>query len=113
MTEDLQLYLGKIRSDAAECLVLGSIAGDGKREVFLRTAEHLNGLASELEKSISKVGADRTIGADRLEAPEHENTAAINEILQMRRPRPPTGRGDRAAFCRGYWLSFSAQYPPR
>jgi hypothetical protein len=59
MTEDLQSHLRKIRSDAAECLVLSSVSNDGKGQMFLRTAEHLNGLASELEKSIATIEATR------------------------------------------------------
>jgi len=50
---DIQAHLDKIRSDAAECILLSSLATDGKREVFARTAEHLNALASEIEKTIA------------------------------------------------------------
>jgi hypothetical protein len=59
MNKDLQSYLKNIRSDAAECLVLGSIVADEKRQVFIRTAEHLNGLAAGLEKSLLEIGADK------------------------------------------------------
>src|ERR1700743_3286942 len=71
MTEDLQSHLRKIRSDAAECLVLSSVSSDGKGQFFLRTAEHLNGLALELEKSIARVEAGRA-GTG-----EHERTPPI------------------------------------
>src|ERR1700733_879837 len=54
---DIQTHLRKIRSDAAECLVLSNLATEGKREVFIRIAEHLNALALELETSI-KTGSD-------------------------------------------------------
>jgi hypothetical protein len=76
MTEDLQFYLGKIRSDAAECLVLSSVASDGKREVFLRTAEHLNGLAAQLEKAIAKSQSDRAGPAEHA-APATDNGASV------------------------------------
>jgi hypothetical protein len=54
---DLRTHLDKIRSDAAECVLLSNLV-DGKREVFARTAEHLNGLALEVEKAIAKNNAD-------------------------------------------------------
>src|SRR5579863_10425969 len=76
MNEDLQSYLKKIRSDAAECIVLGSIVADEKREVFIRTAEHLNGLASELEKSISKI--EPTVGTTRREEKAYLDLPAEN-----------------------------------
>ena len=57
--KDLQAHLDKIRSDAAECLLLSSLATDGKREVFTRMAEHLNALAFELEKTIATTEANR------------------------------------------------------
>jgi BA14K-like protein len=67
--KDIYVHLRKIRSDAAECLVLGTLASDGKREMFTRIATHLNALALDLEKSI----ATRTVnGAD---GPEEENIA--------------------------------------
>ena len=50
---DIRAHLDKIRSDAAECILISSLAPDGKREVFARTAEHLNGLALEIEKTIA------------------------------------------------------------
>jgi hypothetical protein len=56
---DIQAHLDKIRSDAAECILLSSLATDGKREVFARTAEHLNALASEIEKTIATNTVDK------------------------------------------------------
>jgi BA14K-like protein len=68
---DIQAHLKKIRSDAAECLVLSSLANDGKREVFIRIAEHLNALALELETSIKP-------GTGGGGASKHEEIAAFN-----------------------------------
>jgi BA14K-like protein len=68
---DIQTHLKKIRSDAAECLVLSSLASDGKREVFIRIAEHLNTLALELETSIRV--ATNTAGV-----PKNEEISVIN-----------------------------------
>ena len=68
---DIQTHLKKIRSDAAECLVLSSLAADGKREVFIRIAEHLNTLALELETSIR-------IGTNAASVPKQEEIAVIN-----------------------------------
>ena len=55
---DIRAHLDKIRSDAAECILISSLAPDGKGEVFARTAEHLNGLALEIEKTIAANTAD-------------------------------------------------------
>lgn len=59
--KDMQAHLEKIRSDAAECALLSNLVADGKREVFAKTAEHLNALASEVEKTIAASGADRGV----------------------------------------------------
>jgi BA14K-like protein len=56
--KDIKTHLDKIRSDAAECLLLSNLVADGKREVFAKTAEHLNALASEVEKTIATNSAD-------------------------------------------------------
>jgi hypothetical protein len=47
------LQLDNIRSDAAECLLLSNLVSNDKREIFAKTAEHLNGLAFEVEKAIA------------------------------------------------------------
>ena len=82
--KDLQAHLDKIRSDAAECLLLSSLATDGKREVFTRMAEHLNGLAFELEKTIATTEANR-VGPDR-EEPIAPDVAAAHP-QKVARPR--------------------------
>jgi hypothetical protein len=56
--EDIQTHLKKIRSDAAECLVLGTLAPDGKQAMFTRIAEHLNSLAMDLEKTMATATAN-------------------------------------------------------
>ena len=56
--KEIKTHLDKIRSDAAECLLLSNLVTDGKREVFAKTAEHLNALASEVEKTIATNSAD-------------------------------------------------------
>ena len=50
-----QTHLEKIRSDAAECMLLSRLVADGKGQVFIKTAEHLNALALELEKTLKGV----------------------------------------------------------
>lgn len=57
--KDIQTHLDKIRSDAAECVLLRNLVPDGKGEVFARTAEHLNALALEVEKTIAANSADK------------------------------------------------------
>jgi hypothetical protein len=53
---DMQAQLDKIRSDAAECLLLSSIANSEKKEMFAKMADHLNGLALEVEKRMAVDG---------------------------------------------------------
>ncbi len=50
--KDMQAQLAKIRADAAECLLLGTIGPSEKKKMFLGMADHLNGLAREIEKSL-------------------------------------------------------------
>jgi hypothetical protein len=69
--KNIQAHLKKIRSDAAECLVLSTLATGGKQEVFIRIAEHLNALALELETSIK-------IGTDRVDGPKDDDNAVFN-----------------------------------
>jgi TPR repeat protein len=54
---DMKAHLDKIRSDAAECRLLSSIANSEKREMFATIAEHLNSLAFEVERSMVVEGA--------------------------------------------------------
>jgi hypothetical protein len=89
----LQAHLNKIRSDAAECRLLGSLATDGKGEVFAKTAEHLNALASELEKTIATDTADKGARAEIVVEPrpaDHEEVvvAEIAATHQQQAARP-------------------------
>jgi hypothetical protein len=91
---DIQAHLDKIRSDAAECILLSSLATDGKREVFARTAEHLNALASEIEKTIATNTADKGTPGESVHVArpaDHEETVApdiaVAHQLPAARPR--------------------------
>ena len=54
---DSQMHLEKIRTDAADCLLLLSTrAADGKQELFARLAENLNALALDVEEAIATNG---------------------------------------------------------
>jgi hypothetical protein len=54
--KDVQKYLEKLRTDAAECKLISDLAADlQKRELFARLADHLNMLASEIEGAAAKV----------------------------------------------------------
>ena len=83
--KDIQTHLDKIRSDAAECLLLSNLVTDGKGEVFARTAEHLNALALEVGKTIATNGADTARAGDREEAVATDIAAAHRQ--QAARPR--------------------------
>jgi hypothetical protein len=71
---DIKTHLDKIRSDAAECLLLSSLVPDGKRQVFVKTAQHLNALALEVERAVATSKA--STGASG----ESENVVREGEI---------------------------------
>jgi hypothetical protein len=53
--EDMRAHLEKLRIDAEDCALISKLATDmQKRELFARLAEHLNRLASEVERAIAK-----------------------------------------------------------
>jgi hypothetical protein len=81
--KDIQTHLDKIRSDAAECHLLSNLVTDGKRAVFAKTAEHLNALALEVEKTIAPRGADvaRTAICEEAGASPPDGAAAPNASM--------------------------------
>jgi hypothetical protein len=86
----LGTQLDKIRSDAAECMLLSKLVPDGKGQVFVRTAEHLNELALELEKSVAINRADAGTERGSLSVPQsrdHEAAASSNTAGQPPAPR--------------------------
>lgn len=92
--KDIQTHLDKIRSDAAECVLLSNLVADGKREVFARTAEHLNALALEVEKTIAANGADSGTRGESMHIgrPRDREEAVATDIVaahhqQSARPR--------------------------
>jgi hypothetical protein len=88
----MQAQLDKIRSDAAECRLLSTLASSEKREMFVAMAEHLNGLAVEIEKSIAAGGdAPRTLSADA-DRPATENQATVAADPPAAEPRRSHGR---------------------
>ena len=110
--KDIQTHLNKIRSDAAECLVLGSLAPDGKREVFTRIAEHLNGLAVDLEKSIASIGSEGASGS-KPESTANSNTPPVHHpqtTVQPRRLLPWLGIVAFGLICGAFtWANGPAQ----
>ncbi|MGY4501629.1 hypothetical protein ACVWYH_005560 [Bradyrhizobium sp. GM24.11] len=53
--KDMQAQLEKLRKEAAECALIRDLATDPKkRELFARLAEHLDVLASEVERAITE-----------------------------------------------------------
>src|SRR5258708_10694380 len=90
---DIQAHLDKIRSDAAECILLSSLATDGKREVFARTAEDMSALASEIEKPIAtnivdKGARDESVPVARPADHEEAVTADIALAHRQSAARP-------------------------
>jgi heme oxygenase len=52
---DMRKQAEKLRTEAAECALIRDLATDPvKRELFSRLAEHLNVLASEVERAIAE-----------------------------------------------------------
>jgi hypothetical protein len=52
--QDIKAHLEKLRADAAECALIRDLATDTeKRALFTRLADHLSGLASEVEVAIA------------------------------------------------------------
>lgn len=53
--KDMIAHLEKLRTDAAECLLISNLATDkGKQALFARLAEHLTNLALEVERAIAQ-----------------------------------------------------------
>jgi BA14K-like protein len=89
--KDIQTHLDKIRSDAAECALLSNLVADGKREVFARTAEHLNALALEVEKTIATNSADKSTrgeGEHMARAGDREEAVATDIAAAHHQQRP-------------------------
>jgi hypothetical protein len=50
---DMRVHYEKLRADAAECALLRDLATDAeKRELFGRLADHLNSLASLMQRRV-------------------------------------------------------------
>jgi hypothetical protein len=65
--KDMESQLERLRADAAECALIRDLATDlQKRELFGRLAEHLNVLASEVERAIARASAGGDAGRARL-----------------------------------------------
>jgi hypothetical protein len=53
--KDMEAHLEKLRTDAAECLLISNLATDkDKQALFARLAEHLTNLALEVEQAIAQ-----------------------------------------------------------
>ena len=93
--KDIQTHLDKIRSDAAECVLLGSLVADGKGEVFARTAQHLYALASEVEKTVAINSADKGTSGESepmARAGDGEEPVATDIASADHRPAAPPRR---------------------
>jgi hypothetical protein len=64
--KDMKAHLEKLRVEAAECALIRDLATDPKkRELFTRLAEHLQVLASEVERAIAAGSDQKTNDACR------------------------------------------------
>ena len=58
--KDMQVHLEKLRTDAAECILISDKTDDPeKRQLFAMMAQHLTVLADEVQREI-----DRKLGQD-------------------------------------------------
>jgi hypothetical protein len=73
---DMHAHAKKIRSDAAECLMLSNLVTEERRHLFARIAEHLNSLALEIETETTTSVADLPIAINRAEADVVDHEAA-------------------------------------
>jgi hypothetical protein len=86
--KDMQAHAKKIRSDAAECLVLSNLVTEERRPLFGRIAEHLNSLALEIETEAVN-GISNNPGV----LPNHQGTFPEE-------PPPPADHKRAASFWR-------------
>jgi hypothetical protein len=95
---DMQSHLAKIRSDAAECLLLGSLVPDDKRSMFVKISEHLNTLAFEIERTIALNGSTPIAVAPQPEEVVRQPIAADHEVAGSElavSPKPEVRRSHR------------------
>ena len=125
---NVRMQLDKIRSDAAECMLLSKLVTDGKGQVFVRTAEHLNELALELEKSIATNRADAVTDRASLSAPQAEDYEETVRSKTAGQPPAPPRRlltwiflaiiilsgvlGASSKQAREYWSFYVSQSKP-
>ena len=91
---DVRTQLDKIRSDAAECMLLSQLVPEGKGQVFVRTAGHLNELAvacraGHLELGLVGNRHDHVLGGliASLDFTEFEAFRKERQIVAALRPR--------------------------
>ncbi len=82
---DMQAHLAKIRSDAAECLLLSSLVPNDKREMFVKIAEHLKDLALEVERTIATNGIKVAPAA-------HQPVPAVADLAAAHHQQAPRSR---------------------
>lgn len=81
--KDMQAHAKKIRSDAAECLMLSNLVTEERRHLFARIADHLNSLALEIETETTTNIADRPIAVNQPEVVSVNHDAAPANQLQQ------------------------------
>jgi BA14K-like protein len=86
LMKDMQAHAKKIRSDAAECLMLSNLVTEERRLLFTSIAEHLNSLALEIETETATSIADRPTTVHHPKADIVDHDAAPTDHLQ-RAPR--------------------------
>ena len=94
---DIQTHLSKIRSDAAECILLSGLAtDDARREMFVKTAEHLNLLAFEIEKTIAANSAKSPHGEGVTLVPLAQEELVTTDIAAVNKHAAGSGDPEKA-----------------
>jgi len=94
---DIQTHLSKIRSDAAECILLSGLAtDDARREMFVKTAQHLNLLAFEIEKTIAANSAKSPHGESVTLVPLAQEELVTTDIAAVNKHAAGSGDPEKA-----------------
>ena len=82
--KDMQAHVKKIRSDAAECLMLSNLVTEERRHLFARIAEHLNSLALEIETATTIADRPTAVHQPEVDFVVHD-AAPANHLQQAPR----------------------------
>src|SRR5579863_2900696 len=89
--KDMQAHVRKIRSDAAECMMLSNLVTEENRYLFGQIAEHLNSLALEIETETAANVVDEPAAALNQQvdfADQHASPISHQKAVRLWHQRP-------------------------